>query len=496
MSRRVPALVLLLTACAPADPGADDVPVVPGPADIARPADGWLRGDLHFHTNFSDDALEQGGDWMGPALAIADAWRDEVWTAANPDLSPDDHLQFIAVTDHRTVAGLSDPDYTHPYLALLGGEEFGSDGHAGIWGLGEHVPHEPQAGESARARMDDAITEAHDQGALFSVNHPTYAGDLWTWNVEGIDAVEVWNGPWSLLGTETEEAELDAWIAGRDGLENPAIRVALRVRGGGQNAQAVRFWQALLSLGVHVPPVGGSDRHMLFPAGLPTTYVAAVAQTEPAVLDGLASGQTFVSRSPQGPQVVLEAEVGGTTYPMGAALPAGAGPVTVRWRVGRAAGGTITLLGAAVDPAMPDPVALATVTVDGDDDAGAFTWNPPAGGGWLHAVVTDPLPTPDSPELQALADQLSEPSTAGGVAGILGALGGMVEIGELSAPAYCDPRQWSPLRFQCMPADTEPFGTFYIPMALQPWLALERVDTASTGAAMGALSAAFLVPPP
>ena len=452
-------------------------------------------GDLHFHTNYSDDALNQGGDWMREALQIADAWRDEAWTSANPGLSPDDHLQFIAVTDHRTVAGMSDPEFTHPYLVLLGGEEFGSDGHAGVWGSHEHVPHEPQHGETPAERIQEAVSEAHAQGALFSANHPAYSGDLWTWDVSQLDAVEVWNGPWSLMHEETDESTLDAWVVGRNGDENPAIRVAVRSRGGGENAQALRFWQALLSLGYHPAPVGGSDRHMLLPAGLPTTYVAVESEGPQAVLEGIASGQTFVSRSPQGPQVRLTAQVDGVAYPMGADLPASSAEVVIHWRAARASGGTLTLLAGRVDAAMPDPEVVTTVMVSGSDDEGDFTWSPPVGGGWIHATLTDPLPTPDSPEMQALADELLKPPVAGGGLGVIGALGSMVDIDGMGSPEWCDPRQWAPAKFQCMPADTQPFGTFYIPMALQPWLAIVRQDNESTGDAMGAISAAFVVPP-
>lgn len=459
------------------------------PVDIAPSADGWLRGDLHFHTNYSDDALEQGGDWMAGALEIADAWRDDAWVAAYPELAPDDHLQFVAVTDHRTVAGHADPDFTHDYLALLGGEEFGSDGHAGIWGQTTHIPHEPQAGESENQRIQDSIDEAHAQGALFSPNHPLYSGDLWGWDVSGFDAIEIWNGPWSLLSVETTTEQLDAWVAGK-GVENPAIRVAVQAAGRGQNGQALRFWQALLSLGVHVPPVGGGDRHMLFPAGLPTTYVAAPSWDEAGVLQGIASGSTFVSRSPQGPQVLLTAVVDGVEHPMGAALPSG--PVEVHWRAGRAAGGELRLIGAAVDPSMPDPEVLATFPLDGDDVAGVWTWTPPASGGWLHALVVDPLPEPQTEAFAALTATLLQPAEDDPL-GIVGAIGPLVDVEVIGDPTTCNPAAWVPETFHCMPADTEPLATFYVPPLIQAYMAAEFEDRVATGMAMGAISAAFWV---
>ena len=79
--------------------------------------------------------------------------------------------------------------------------------------------------------------------------------------------------------------------------------------------------------------------------------------------------------------------------------------------------------------------------------------------------------------------------------GVIGAFGPLVELEDLGDPAFCDPRRWTPAKFQCMPADTLPMGSFCVPVALQPWLSLVRDEGASTGEAMGAISAAFLVPP-
>lgn len=482
-------MLLLLAACTASTPsggddsGGDSGPA--GPVDIAPPTAGWYRGDLHFHTNYSDDAREQKGDWMGPALAIADAWRAEEWVTAHPEYAATDHLQFVAVTDHRTVDGLSDPDFGHPYLAVLGGEEFGSDGHAGIWGITEHIPHEPQGGEDATTRIQDAIDEAHAVGAAFSVNHPLYAGDLWAWDVTGFDGVEVWNGAWSALASPTTEAELDAWAAGRP--ENPWIRPAVRAAGVSQNGQALRFWQEVLSSGAHPAPVGGGDRHMIFPAGLPTTYVAASAQTPEAVLAGIQAGHTFVSRGPQGPQVVLEATVGGQVYPMGADLPAG--EATIGWRVGRAAGGELRIWTGA--PGV-EPAVLTTIPLTGADESGELTWAA-APGAWLHAVVVDPLPEPPeelAPTMQAF---LVFPDD-GGIGALLGAIAPLLDLSVLANPALCSTASWSEWSACCMPVDTEPYGTFYLPPAVQAYMSAEFRDGQPTGFAMGAISAAFLVP--
>lgn len=474
-------LLVACTAPPPADSGTS------GPVDIARPADGWQRGDLHVHTNYSDDALEQGGDWMGPALAIADAWRDPTWKAAFPEYAPDDHLQFVAITDHRTDAGWSDPDFQGSALTVLRGEEFGSDGHAGIWGHTAHIPHEPQGTESANQRIQDAIDEAHAQGGLFSPNHPLYEGDLWAWDVTGFDAVEVWNGPWSTMGAPTTTAQLDTWVADHGGAENPWIRAATSLEGVVQNAQALRFWYATLADGQHPAPVGGGDRHMIFPNGLPTTYVNGED-----VLTGIAAGRTFVSRSPQGPQVVLEATVGGESFAMGADLPH-AETVDISWRVARATGGELRFVGGPLGTDAPE--TLQTVAIDGSDVSGTWTWTVPAEGGWVHALVVDPLPSEVPADRQDMVAAVLEYPEEGGIGALVAALAPIMDLEILGDPSECDPEEWTAWSADCMPVDTEPYATFYLPDPLQRLLSADFEDGAPTGYAMGALSAAFVSGP-
>lgn len=470
--------MLLLLACTappdPAPPVADAAPV-----DVATPDDGWLRGDLHFHTNYSDDALEQGGDWMGPALDIADAWGDPAWQAFT-GAAPTDRLDFVAVTDHRTDAGWTDPDFAHERLVVLPGEEFGSDGHAGAWGHDAHVPHEPQAGESADDRIADAIDEVHAQGGLFSANHPMYDGDLWGWSATGLDAVEVWNGPWAAMSAPTTPEVVEAWVASH-GAENPWVRAGAAATGVTQNGQALRFWQAMLSDGLHVPPVGGGDRHMIFPAGLPTTYVAASEASVAGVLAGIASGSTFVSRSPQGPQVVLRAG----DVPMGGEVAAG--EVEISWVVGRAAGGELRFVagGPGEEPAVVETIALST-----GEEAGTWTWTA-SSGQWVHAVVVDPLPTDIPDDRQPFADALLTFPEDGGLASLLASVGALVDLEVLADPSECDPEDWDTWSGCCMPADAEPYATFYLADPVTRLLSAEFADGEATGWSMGAVSAAF-----
>ncbi|MFW6369240.1 MAG: CehA/McbA family metallohydrolase [Myxococcota bacterium] len=461
----------------------------PGTATLEE---GWLRGDLHGHSTHSD-----GNDGIATVFSIADAWRDPEWVERNPGYE-DDHLHFYAITDHRTVSGCSDPDFGHDYVIPICGEEWGGPLHANIWPLGDFISHEPQGEESEVQRVADSIEEAHAQGALFSLCHPL-DDRLWSVPIEDFDAIEVWNAMWSLARPESTVAQLEERVA-RWGGENPAVRAAVEHKGGGNNAQALRFWQAWLSSGVHVPPVGGTDRHFVFSAGLPTTYVRAPSRDVEGVIEGIRSGETFISRSPQGPQVLLQAVVDGESYPMGSALPAGATEVEIHWRVLRAEGGLLRLVEGLVDPDLPDPTETV-IEIDTADETGSYLWQPPSSGGWLHAVVVDPLPEPVPEEFEPVREAMmtfpegEAGDRAGSVSALLADLSLALDLDAVIDPSICEPSRWEPWKAWCMPAAQESMGSVYITLELQPYFSVEFKDREPTGYAMGAISAAFHTKP-
>ncbi|MCB9786902.1 MAG: CehA/McbA family metallohydrolase [Deltaproteobacteria bacterium] len=482
---------------------------VAGEPNFAVAQSGWYRGDLHYHTNYSEDAKKQGGDDLDVCLEIADAFRHPDYTSRHPELAGNG-LDFIAITDHRTDAALSDPDFTHDHLIILPGEEYGGTGHAGIWGLDHHITQDPIAGETPAQRHLDAIAEAHAQGALFSPNHPTQ-DNSWVWDTPDIDAIEVWNGPWTGFYQSATVAQIEERIAST-GAENPYIRAAVTGPADGANASAVRFWQAHLTAGVHVPIVGGSDRHMLLSAALPATYVqkpeaeAFAALDGPAlgvegILQGIREGSTFVSRSPVGPQMVLEAEDGdGKRYRMGAELP-GPGSYRVHIRVSRAEGGRARLIAgplrAAVDGRVtPEPAVVFDEPVTAPLVEGSFEWQVPAEGGWLHGVVLEQLAVgPLPPEGQAILEQFSQPAEGNPLVVMGGALLPLADSSLVLDPSACDPDEWTPWMLQCMTVDVTPLPTFYVPDGIERLLNIYFEDGAVTEYSMGAITSAFLARP-
>lgn len=264
---------------------------------------GWLRGDLHCHTVYSD----------------GDSWPIELLLAAAAA-----GLDFLGVTDHNNVAHHAE------YLALARGELPPSDpawaaalplvvpgvevttygGHWNAWGASRWFEfREPTAEATARAMRDAAAL-----GALVAVCHPKPFGPPWEYaGARGYHAVEVWNGPWELL-----------------------------------NVEALRFWEAHLARGERVVALGGSDTHFLRRAhhaalGRPTTWIGTGgARDAAAVLAALREGRSFVSAAAEGPQLYLSLEASG-----------------VRARVVGAPGATLALVG--------DGGAIAARAIDAAD---------------------------------------------------------------------------------------------------------------------------------
>ena len=192
----------------------------------------------------------------------------------------------------------------------------------------------------------------------------------------------------------------------------------------------------------------------------------------------------------------MEARVGKESYPMGAALPAGTTEVKVYWRVKRAEGGVLRLVEGVVDAGLPDPIE-SVFELESADETGSYDWRPPAEGGWLHAVVVDPLPSDYPEDFEPVRDALmtfpegEAGDRVGSVSGILADVGMALDLDAIVNPSRCDPSRWEPWKAWCMPADRESLGSIYLPLELQPYFAVEFRDEAPTGYAMGAIGAAF-----
>jgi hypothetical protein len=235
-----------LTFGAPGEPLVARYP----PQKIPDRAQAWYRGDCHLHTMYSDG-------WRSPEQVAAGA------RAAG--------LDFIVTTEHNTSAshGAWGPLAGDDLLIVTGEEVTTRNGHYLALGIppGEWIDWRYRARDGAFAEFARQI---HQSGGMVVPAHPhaPFVAGGWKFGYADIDAVEVWNGPW----TSDNESAVDAW--------DPML--VSSVRGQGR-------W---------LPATGNSDAHgepQLI--GLPHNVVHADALSRDALVAALAAGRTWIAES-------------------------------------------------------------------------------------------------------------------------------------------------------------------------------------------------------
>ncbi|MDQ4074816.1 MAG: CehA/McbA family metallohydrolase [Chloroflexota bacterium] len=246
-------------------------------------APGWYAGNLHAHTIHSDGrrTLEE----------LVEQNR-----AAG--------FHFLAPTDHNATRPhyhFAEVAQAHPDHLLLAGVEVTSPyGHANI--IGQYPGHWFDFRiDGGDGRLPGIITEAHRQGAVVMLNHPFATCTTCAWRFpmdewSEADAIEVWNGAWT-----------------------PDDRLA------------VDWWDSLLKIGRRIHAYGGTDYHGGDNPLVPAIWVYANNLSQPAIMEGLRLGRTFLSEGPNGPKLYLTAR--GEVLPGGLITPGRDGTVPVAVRV-------------------------------------------------------------------------------------------------------------------------------------------------------------------
>nr|WP_272956028.1 CehA/McbA family metallohydrolase [Actinopolymorpha rutila] len=234
----------------------------------------WYRGDLHTHTVHSDGVRE-------PAELVAAA------RSAG--------LDFVVSTEHNTTSahGIWGHHVPDDLLVVDGEEVTTRNGHLVVAGLpaGTWIDWRFRAVDGVLPRVTRRL---HGFGGLAIAAHPfcPYVGCAWKFGFADVDAVEVWNGPW----TPDDEVSLRQWDA------------ALVASGAG---------------GRWLPAVGSSDTHAHDDAvGLGQTVVWADDLTRDAILAGVRAGRSYVAES-AAVEVTFEASAAGRTAGIGERLPVG-----------------------------------------------------------------------------------------------------------------------------------------------------------------------------
>ncbi len=466
------------------------------PGGIASREQGWLRGDLHVHTN-----VQGGFETLASVIALAEGLASPEFLWMNPAYEGN-HLDYLAITDHDSVAALSDPDFRSAQLVLVGGEEWSGDGHAGCLGIRELVVKDPGGDGKSQADVDAALAHTHAQGGLMSINHPMLQGNPFLWGPRGMDGLEVWNSGFGIGDPALTQADIDAWEL-ENGPASPFARRAAQLQGGLCSRQNLILYEALLARGEHVALVGGSDRHAFLMPGFPATYSQAPSADLAGVLAGIRARHTFVSRTPAAAQVLLEVERGGESYGLGDEIPVAAAgeELEVVVRVGRAEGGLVRLI---AGEAVGSDEELATAELGRVALEEAVTADPfiarvrlqARPGTWFYPVVLEPLVAPglDPAEAAHVRDIARQVAATG--AEEFTALGQImlpyVDTAVLVDSSLCNPRSWSPDEMQCMPQDPDGLATFYLPDFLDRTLNVVLEDGEITDWCMGALGSAAL----
>ena len=180
----------------------------PAPQSVPGTGPGWYRGDLHLHTVHSDGARTQA-----ELLAVAQGVG----------------LDFIGSSDHNTSAATYTWGRHVPegFLVINGEEVTTRSGHWLAMGL------PPMTWIDWRYRAEDDqlhvfADQVRELGGIAIACHPNnpLPSIRWDHGYEHIDAIEAWNGPWTLDDQKT-----------------------------------VTDWHKLLVQGTFLPIVGNSDSH-------------------------------------------------------------------------------------------------------------------------------------------------------------------------------------------------------------------------------------------
>ena len=233
------------------DFGPDGAPFVPRHAPLRAAGRGraWYRGDMHLHTVHSD-----GQRLPSEVAAGARAAK----------------LDFIVSTDHNTAstAGVWG-QFAGPDLLVIDGEEITTrNGHYTALGLpaGTWIDWRYRAVDGALTRF---VRDIHRAGGLAVAAHPLApcVACGWKFGFAGMDAVEVWNGPWTL----DDEAVVAVWDS-------------LLVQSGRS--------------GDWIPAVGDSDAHSESDViGLPQNIVYADDLDKRSILAAVKAGRVWIAES-------------------------------------------------------------------------------------------------------------------------------------------------------------------------------------------------------
>lgn len=309
-------------------------------------ADGWIAGDCHQHTNYSD-----GADTIDSA-AVANASSGLYWG-------------FL--TDHNVSRGCAEwretsvNVYTQTdgekriFIGFDGVENTTEFGHFNTLGTGmtfdkyeigftEAERASAQKKDYAREKIIYIAQQSQRQGALAQMNHPYSSTNMGAMNflseddfeaITAFDTIEIWNGyftvPDSRFDTKNGENQNNSakllWYAALNQMKDGGKFIA--ATGGTDNHDSTGPADSVKRAYIGQETYTLSEyynlcRYMGKYCGNPTTYVHVDAEDLclETVQDALKNGRSFISNGP-----ILDCNIDGAVY--GDTVSAADGTVTV-----------------------------------------------------------------------------------------------------------------------------------------------------------------------
>ncbi len=276
-------------------------------------------GNIHIHSTYSD----------------GHATIPEITAAAKAA-----GLDFIVITDHNTLGGLSEEGYRHGVLTLCGAEINNDSHHCLALNISQPVPpddHDPQ-------RVIDLIS---GQGGLSFIAHPFEQGSPlvmnglhfpWKrWDVNGFTGMEIWN--WCSQWRDALQGVFQALYVGylnpAGHMKAPCPKAVARfdeitrqrplvaVAGSDNHAWPVRRWGGVIHRVIfpYAYAFRTINNCLLLEEPLSGEFAAAKAQ----VYEALRRGRCFIVNrllgEPHG--ISFSAESNGQEYQIGERVPPG-----------------------------------------------------------------------------------------------------------------------------------------------------------------------------
>jgi predicted metal-dependent phosphoesterase TrpH len=312
--------------------------VAPAPTEVPGRGPGWYRADLHTHTYHSDGSRT----------------RRELAASAR-----EAGLDVVGSTEHNTSsATLSWGRHAPDDLLVVAGEEVTTRG--GHW-LALGIPAGTWIDWRYRAAdgvLSHVVREIHAVGGLAVAAHPSAPciGCGWKFGFADLDAVEVWNGPWTL----DDEAVVATW-------DNLLVAGARTGR-----------W---------IPAVGNSDAHSEPQVvGLPHNVAFADGLDRRSILAAVRAGRTWIAES-AAVDLQFTAVAGNRQAGIGERLNVrDDAPVTVTLTVTGAPGSVVRL--------VTDQGMRSAATLPADGPGTVFWTTTPQNSRYVRAEVRRRQPTP------------------------------------------------------------------------------------------------------